>query len=174
MSIGDPMADAVGEFFERRRTFTVKWARRFVQRREDAEDAVQDAALRALSTKSPYVGTAKFDTWFCAIVRNCAFEARRKLTGQQKNRRTFVDLPLGHMDLRPSPESHSIRHAALARVASIMDALTPAQRRVFARWFVNGLTIGEISRELGLTKAGVKCHLHRSRAMIIGDMREFR
>lgn len=171
MSIGDPMADAVGEFFERKRVFTVKWARRFVLRREDAEDAVQDAALRALSTKSPFVGTAKFDTWFCTIVRNCAFDARRKLTGQKKNRREFVGLPLGHMDLRPSPEAYAIRRNALNRVTNMMAALTPAQRRVFARWFVNGLTIGEISRELRITKAGVKYQLFRSREIILSELR---
>jgi RNA polymerase sigma-70 factor (ECF subfamily) len=45
----------------------------------DAEDLLQDAALKAFLSWERYDSKkAKFTTWFAAIVRNCAIDAYRK------------------------------------------------------------------------------------------------
>jgi DNA-directed RNA polymerase specialized sigma24 family protein len=52
------------------------YATRLVGR--DAEDLVQDAYVRMLTTRSPFLGTASKQTWACAIVKRLAAYAHRR------------------------------------------------------------------------------------------------
>ena len=69
--------DAFELLFERHRTLVYRFAYQMVPRRDDAEDIVQEAFVRAYQNLERYRDEAKFTTWLLRIVTNlCTDQAR--------------------------------------------------------------------------------------------------
>lgn len=75
------------EVAERYRAKLVWMAARITNRREEAEDIVQQALMKAFSNLSKFRGDAKMRTWLTSIVQNTARDYARTNRG-----RTFVPL----------------------------------------------------------------------------------
>lgn len=155
--------------FRARYADSVRFARRFTKTREDAEDAVQEAALKVLRTTSEFRGDAKFQSWFFRVVVNAAFEHRRRIYGLTRLHREFVEVPVEYRDPKPAPDVQAMRACARERIAYLMQNLSDAEKPIFAAWFVKGMTAAEIARQLGITRANAKSHLHRSREYLVAE-----
>lgn len=69
--------DAFEMLFERHRQLVYRFAYQMTQRRDDAEDMVQEAFVRAYQNLHRYRDEAKFTTWLLRIVSNlCTDQAR--------------------------------------------------------------------------------------------------
>src|SRR5579864_3929687 len=144
----------------------------------DAEDAVQEALLAAYKHINQFRGQSQISTWLTTIVRNCALMQLRKRPRQ-------IHFPLeekfgeeqprflweGLTDEQPSPEEE-FRHSELtARLRKCTALLSPTLRRTFQLRVVDGLSIHETARILGLAHGTVKAQLARARAKIARHMR---
>jgi RNA polymerase sigma-70 factor, ECF subfamily len=143
----------------------------------DAEDAVQEAVLAAYKHINQFRGQSQISTWLTTIVRNCALMQLRRRPRQ-------IHLPLDEMegkqqyfvwerlaDGRPSPEDEC-RHSELTdRLRRCTALLSPPLRRTFQLRVVNGLSISETARILGLRHGTIKAQLARARAKIARHMR---
>lgn len=67
---------------EQRREQLVWMAQRMTDNREDAEDIVQEALLRAFKNLLQFRGASQMSTWLCVIVQNVGREWRRKQKGK--------------------------------------------------------------------------------------------
>ena len=131
-------------------------ASRFV-RREDAEDLVQEAYLRALANSGRFRGEATPTTWIYRILVNACLDARR----HAQRRGMQVDLDEGRTRLRSSrgyrlTDGHALRTA--------LASLTVPERTVCVMYDVMGYTHPEISRRLGIpvgTSKGRLCVARR-------------
>jgi RNA polymerase sigma-70 factor (ECF subfamily) len=143
----------------------------------DAEDAVQEAVLAAYKHINQFKGQSQISTWLTTIVRNCALMQLRRRPRQ-------IHLPLDEMegkqqyfvwerlaDGRPSPEDEC-RHSELTdRLRRCTALLSPPLRRTFQLRVVNGLSISETARILGLRHGTIKAQLARARSKIARHMR---
>ena len=69
--------EAFEMLFDRHRTLVYRFAYQMVPRRDDAEDIVQEAFVRAYQNLHKYRDEAKFTTWLLRIVTNlCTDQAR--------------------------------------------------------------------------------------------------
>ena len=69
--------NAFEKLFERHRQLVYRFAYQMVPRRDDAEDIVQEAFVRAYQNLGRYRDEAKFTTWLLRIVTNlCTDQAR--------------------------------------------------------------------------------------------------
>jgi RNA polymerase sigma factor (sigma-70 family) len=114
---------------------------------EDAEDAVQDALLSALTHVDQFRGQAQMSTWLAAILIN---SVRMKL--RQRPRR--VHIPLDEKDLeedelsfsqvvpdhRPGPEDICRWWELTDLLFRLMKRLSPTLRRTFQLRAVDGLS----------------------------------
>jgi RNA polymerase sigma factor (sigma-70 family) len=141
----------------------------------DAEDIVQDAALRALQALSS-VSVDRPKPWFLAIVRNAA------MTFMARNRRKTVayagdmtdldalDLREGH-DAAPNPEqelialedSERLRHAIANLPSPFLETLVMRD--------INGLSYREIAEATETPVGTVMSRLARARAMLAKTLR---
>ena len=118
--------------------------------REDAEDAVEDAALRAWQHFASLRDDGRFDAWFSRIVVNvCRDRLRRRRDGPS----TLAFDPPSGLD----PFSESVERAALHEA---LATLTPEHRAVIALHYLEGLTVAQISDRLGVRAGTVKSRLH--------------
>jgi RNA polymerase sigma-70 factor (ECF subfamily) len=144
----------------------------------DAEDAVQEALLAACKHIDQFRGRSQISTWLTAIVRNCALMQLRKRPRQiqfpfdeqfgDEQPRTLWE---GLADERPSPEEEFRSSELAARLRKCTALLSPTLRRTFQLRVVDGLSIFETARVLGVPQGTVKAQLARARVKIAGHMR---
>jgi RNA polymerase sigma-70 factor, ECF subfamily len=134
----------------------------------DAEDAVQDAVLSALTHVDQFRGQAKMSTWLTSIVINSARMKRRwrssrlHLTLDQTN---VQDFTLEEMlpDTRPGPEEAYRNQEIAETLAHATSRLSPALFRTFHLRDVRGLSIRETAHLMGVPTGTVKARLARAR-----------
>src|SRR6266403_1319987 len=144
----------------------------------DAEDAVQDALLSALTHVHQFRGQAKMSTWLTTIVINSArMKLRRRLTSVQ----LALDETDGQQDLslentvsdtRPGPEETYRKREIAETLAQATSRLSPTLRTTFQMRDVDGLSIRETADLLGVPTGTVKARLARARVRlreVMGD-----
>jgi RNA polymerase sigma-70 factor (ECF subfamily) len=138
----------------------------------DAEDAVQDALLSALTHVHHFRGQAKMSTWLTTIVINSArMKLRRRLTSVQlplDETDGQQDLPLENTvsDTRPGPEEAYREREIAVTLAQATSRLSPALRTTFQLRDIDGLSIRETSDLLGVPTGTIKARLARARVRL--------
>ena len=141
----------------------------------DAEDIVQDAALRALQALSS-VSVDRPKPWFLAIVRNAA------MTFMARNRRKTVayvgDMAdLDALDLRqgddapPNPEQGLIALEDGERLRQAIAGLPSPFLETLVMRDINGLSYREIAEATETPVGTVMSRLARARAMLAKTLR---
>jgi len=142
-------------------------ARRFLNR-EDAEDAVQEAFIKAFKAIGTFEERAQLQTWLHRIVVNTAL---MKLRSQKRKPEESIDdlLPAFQADGHQVTESCDWSDAVLERkqTAALVHraiAQLPEQYRVvLALRDLEELDTAETAAALGTTTTVVKVRLHRAR-----------
>jgi RNA polymerase sigma-70 factor (ECF subfamily) len=138
----------------------------------DAEDAVQDAMLSALTHVHEFRREAKMSTWLTTIVINSARMKRRRslasarLTWDESDGQQ--DLSLGDIvsDTRPSPEELYRKREIAERLARAISRLSPTLRTTFLLRDIDGLNIHETADLLGVPAGTVKARHARARRKV--------
>src|ERR1700745_4391638 len=121
----------------------------------DAEDAVQDALLSALTHVHQFRGQAKMSTWLTTIVINSArMKLRRRVAWVQlalDETDGQRDLPLEDTvsDKRPGPEEAYREREIAETLARATSRLSPTLRTNFQLRDIDGLSIRENANPLG-------------------------
>ena len=143
-------------------------ARRFLPNNEDAQDAVQEAFIKAFRAIGTFEERAQLHTWLHRIVVNTAL---MKLRSQRRRPEESIDdlLPAFQADGHQTTESHEWSDALLERketAAMVRHAIAqlPDQYRVvlMVRDIEERDTL-ETATALGTTTTVVKVRLHRAR-----------
>lgn len=111
-----------------------------------AEDAVQDALLRAWNRRSDFRGDAELDTWVHRIALNAAIDlVRRRKPQRHADVHEEVVANLAMAAPAPSPES-DYAHQALAKdLSTAMRRLTDVERQTFVLKHLEGWRLEEIA-----------------------------
>jgi RNA polymerase sigma-70 factor, ECF subfamily len=135
-----------------------RYATRMVGSRDAAEDAVQDAFVRAFDHLADCRYPDKFAGWLFLILRNRCFAERRRRTRQGR--------PLEPRDeafAGPDRPDGNVERAERSRALNdSLGKLTPEQREVFVLKHVEGLPYEEIAQLTGATVASLKMRMHRA------------
>ena len=136
----------------------------------DAEDAVQDALLAAYTHLDQFRGQSQISTWLTTIVLNCArLQLRRRLRHVQVSLDGCtadlqpVSVSERLADHRPNPEDECTESELSARLTHLHSYLSPTLRRTFQLRDVDGLSIRETARILGVPTGTVKAQSARAR-----------
>ncbi len=144
----------------------------FLHNEADAEDAAQEAFLRAYRNLSSFRGEAKFSTWLITITLN---EARGRLRRTKGVVMQSIDEPAEEgeasspfllRDWREIPSEALERKEVREMLQTAVSALPPLYREIFILRDVEELNIAEAAEMLQITTATVKVRLHRARMML--------
>ena len=134
---------------------------RILHSRNEAEDAVHDAHVHALSHLHQFSGHAALATWLTRIVINEA------LTRLRRRRVSLTDFDgLQVQSTACNPEEQVVRRQLRERILAAVRALPPEQRTVFLLREFWDLDTAETAARLGLTVPCVKTRLHRAKALL--------
>jgi RNA polymerase sigma-70 factor (ECF subfamily) len=138
--------------------------------REDAEDALQDAFLRAYLALHAFEGRSTFYSWLTRIAINSALMILRK-------RRTRPEISFDHpndedtsvfqlRDAAPGPEQICAHRQRCARLLRSIGKLQPRLRQVIELQINQSYSIREIAQTLDISEAAVKSRLLRARVRL--------
>ncbi len=124
----------------------------------DAEDAVQEAFLKAFRGRGNFQGQASLSTWLHRIVVNTCLDARRRARRHPEDEAIEPDTPDA---LHPSTGTphHPLRMA----LEKCMARLGEKQRTAFVLYEVEGFSHAEISAMLNISEAASKNRLFEAK-----------
>jgi RNA polymerase sigma-70 factor, ECF subfamily len=143
----------------------------------DAEDAVQDALLAAYMHLDQFRGQSKMSTWLGAIVHNSArMQLRRRVRHVHVSLDESIEAEENYAlqqlaDRRPSPEDECRNSELSKRLTHFQSQLTPILRKTFQLRDIDGLSIREAARILGVPLGTVKAQSARARKKLKQLMR---
>ena len=134
--------------------------------REDAEEAAQEALLRAWRHRGSR-RSADWLPWVRAIARN---EALRIADHRRRHFQREV-----HREAEPREDDSPAELDGVVEslsVKALLQPLRPEERDLLRLRYEEDLTNGEISRRLGMPEGTVKVRLHRLRGRLRAGLRE--
>jgi RNA polymerase sigma-70 factor, ECF subfamily len=147
-------------------------AQHITQNREDAEDVMQDAFLKAYEKLDQFQGNAKFYTWLVRIAVN---ESLMRLRKRRSGKMVSIDedseteegtVPRDLADWAPDPEQNYTQSELAEILRKTIQGLPQGFRVVFALRDVEGLSTDETAETLGLSVPAVKSRLLRARLQL--------
>jgi RNA polymerase sigma-70 factor (ECF subfamily) len=151
---------ALGDLLTRHETALYRLCLGILGHPNDAEDAVQEAflrALRALQRPGGFRGEATFRTWLYRIAANVCLERRR---GRKPAALSLDDLPEAFSSPSPGPERLALDRAALCEA---MAGLLPRQRLLVTLREQEEWSVAEIAVMLGWRPKKVENELYKVR-----------
>lgn len=150
--------------------------------RQDAEDVVQDAFVRAHRRLDSFEGGAAFYTWVYRITVNISIDTMRK---RKRERRIDFEDESAQQAVRKGatpwprfesshPARHSERRELASRLQSALAALPEIHQAVLVLRELEGMSYEEIAQTLGLKRGTVMSRLFNARKAMQEKLLEMR
>jgi len=154
------------ELVDRYRDRYARYAARMLGSVDAAEDAVQDAFVRAYDQLAQCQDPDKFIGWFFLILRNRCFAEQRRSRTRAPLEAADAVAAVDRSDdgMETAERRRALQHALLQ--------LTPEQREVFVLKHVEGLSYEEIAERLSTSVPSLKMRMHRAYDRLREQLRE--
>ena len=165
---GDP--DAFGELFRRHRDRLWAVAIRTLGDPEEAADALQDAMISAYRAAGSFRGDSAVTTWLHRVVVNACLDRMRR-----RGSRPTVPLPEVETEYaRPAATDEIANTDLRLALQSALATLPEEQRVALVLVDVEGYSVDETARTLGVAPGTVKSRCARARAKLLPLLRHLR
>jgi RNA polymerase sigma-70 factor (ECF subfamily) len=159
---------AYGELVDRHKEKAMTLAMRMLKNREDAEEAIQDAFVRAFNALPRFEWKSSFSTWFYRIVYNvCATQLSRR----EDDLHVSIDLredeeaiALPSDELPPDILYESVEFEQI--VLKEIENLPMPYSAVCTLFFVHDMSYDQIVEVTGMPLGTVKVRLFRGRILL--------
>jgi len=141
-----------------------------VLNREDAEEIVQDAFVKAFVSLKTFKGNARFSTWFYRIVVNTSINRRKlkklnTITIEEHSEEQIPnDITDGISNYNNEEQKRFIKTA--------LSMLAESERICLTMYYLNELAVDEINLLTGLSASNIKVLLYRGRKHMYNKLQE--
>jgi RNA polymerase sigma-70 factor (ECF subfamily) len=161
---------AFAELWTRHSNTAFKMACRIMGNRDDAEDVIQDAWMKAYVHLKAFDGRAKFSTWLTRITINSALMTLRR---KRAHPETSMEIEDGETwrhceftDQTKDVEEFYARHERAERLRRAICRLQPTLRNVVEIHQLSDRSVKEVAELAGLSVAATKSRLLRARIVL--------
>ena len=135
----------------------------------EADEAVQDAFVKAYSHLASFREELPFEVWFTRILINGCLDRIKARTRRERWLAPMPEGPGGERDFAertpgrgPTPEDQLLGRERRRELAAALAKLPERQRSVFMLSHYEGCTSREVSALTGLNESTVRVHLFRA------------
>lgn len=153
--------EAFGELIIMHQEYLYKLAYMYTKNEQDALDAVQECAMRAMISMDKLREPEYFKTWITRILINSIYRAQKK----HRNDSPFEDYKEAAPEEPISIEEKTDLYDAI-------DLLPATYKTVVILQYFEGMKIKDISRVMELPVGSVKAYLFRAREMLRRQLEE--
>jgi len=151
--------DAFAELVQRHQRVVYGVALRMLGSRDEADDAAQEAFVRAYSRLSTFRGDAEMRVWLVRIITRLCIDLLRA-------RRRRPEVLLDDQPSEPAQPSWEVDVAERHGIARAIVELPPRYKAVIILRHLQHMSYSDMARTLDLPVATVKTHLLRARRML--------
>ena len=157
--------EAFEALFERHRMLVYRFAYQMVPRRDDAEDIVQEAFVRAYQNLGRYRDEAKFTTWLLRIVTNlCTDQARMRTRRDALEQQEAAGSLMWMTSIEgPDPVEELEQDRRRIALRKALNAMPAHHRSVIVLRDLEERDYADIAQILGCTVGGAKLRVLRAR-----------
>lgn len=159
--------NAFAELYRRFYNMALSVAYRQLGDQAMAEDAVQEAFVKAYLALQDLENLNAFPNWLRKIVRTCCRQVRKQhgfnLLSQHIESEEIIDQ-------KPGPYELTARYQTWTTISKTLDSLNGVYREACIQRFILGRTYREISDILGVPEGTIKRRLHDAKEKIIRDL----
>lgn len=153
-----------------KRVFVISFT--ILRNEAEAQDAAQDAFLKAFRNLGQFRSESRFSTWLIRVAMNEARQRQRKnhpeimrpIEDQENEDGTYT--PRDFADWREIPSEALERKEVREKLLWALGSLAQKYREVFVLRDVEHMSIDETAQVLGLSAGAVKTRLLRARLML--------
>lgn len=165
----DGDVQAYGELVERYREVAFRTAWLITRSSADAEDAAQEAFVKAFYALDRFRSGEAFRPWVLRIVSNEA-KNRRRSVGRRERLTLRLAQDRGSGDAAPSPEAAALDREERERLLEALERLREPERLVVTYRYLLELSEAETARALGIRPGTVKSRLSRALGRLRREM----
>jgi len=149
---------------ERYKNRAFSMLKRLLKNEMDAEEALQDSFLKAYNSLNSFKGEAKFSTWLYRIVYNTAMTviAAKKRKTEKEMISIDESFEIESCDSEIYSKAENVDHY----IIKMVEKLPPRNALIIILYYIDDLSLNEISSIMGLSLVNVKVMLHRSRSAL--------
>src|SRR5262249_34152361 len=139
---------------------------RMLSERTEAEDAAQEAFLRAYLNLQRYDPSRSFKTWLLTIASNHCIDRLRR---RRMKWLSIEEDPLPNLSLssdEPEPEDETVLREQSAEIQTILSTLNPDYRAAVILRYWYDYSYSEIADILDTTESAIKSRLFRARQIL--------
>ncbi len=150
---------------------------RITKNLEDAEDAFQDATLRAFRRLDSFDGRSSFSTWFTRIGINSALMILRKrkrhlaVSLEELNTNEAGEPMVELSDTSPNPEELYATRERNQRLRGAINGLPASHRSIVEMHFIRGHSVRDIASANQISVSATKSRLSRSKPRLLALLR---
>ena len=137
------------------RSRCLREARRVLHHREDAEEAAQEALLRAWRATDAGTTVSRADAWLAKIARNEAYRLIERRRRAAEHERAHVAEVSVQDDVGTLDDGIAFQQS--------LAVLAPIEKQALLLRYFGDLTQAEVARRLDVPEGTVKVRLHRGR-----------
>jgi RNA polymerase sigma-70 factor, ECF subfamily len=157
------------ELWTRHSSRVFKTTYRVTGNREDAEDAIQDAWMKAYLHLNTFDGRAQFTTWLTRIAINSSLMILRRKRARPETSMDIGDGDISQWEIADQTKSVEELHTGQERVERLKRAirrLQPALRNVIEIHQSEDRSVKEVAELAGISVAATKSRLLRARKIL--------
>jgi RNA polymerase sigma-70 factor (ECF subfamily) len=166
----DAARERYGELVARHQRRASRIAFHYLREAAEADEAVQDAFMKAYTHIGTFREELPFEVWFTRILINGCLD---RLKMRRRRERWFVPPTIDASGVErnqadflpargPSPEEHVLAEERKRRLNVALGKLPERQRLVFMLSHFEGRTSREVSAMTGLNESTIRVHLFRA------------
>jgi len=143
----------------------LRTARAILRDDGEAEDAVQEACLKAFAALASFRGEAKLSTWLVRIAANEALMRRRQQVGAPVDATEYDAISPAD-----GPERDAAQREMRDQLDEQIESLPPEFQAVFRMRALDELTVRETAHALGIAEVTVRTRYFRARRLLRESM----
>ena len=154
------------QLVDKYKSYAYTIAQKILQNKPDAEEASQDAFIKAYRHLAGFNQTSKFSTWLYRIVFNTAISYKRK------NRRQFLSIENTIIEYRQEAEGMLEKMDKKKFLNQAMAKLNDADRTALSLFYLQEFSLEEIEQITGMHANTAKVRIHRARQRLADELKK--
>jgi RNA polymerase sigma-70 factor (ECF subfamily) len=153
------------EMVDKYKSYAYTIAQKILQNRPEAEEATQDAFIKAFHHLAGFNRESKFSTWLYRIVFNTAISYKRK------RRQQFQSIENTFIEYRGDAEGMLEKTDRKKYLNLAMEKLNEADRTALTLFYLQEFSLEEIAEITGMQANTAKVRIHRARQRLADELK---
>jgi len=153
------------EMVDKYKSYAYTIAQKILQNRPDAEEATQDAFVKAYQHLKGFNQQSKFSTWLYRVVFNTAISYKRR------NKQQFQSLENTFVEYRGEGEGMLEKTDRKKFLNLAMAKLNEADRTALSLFYLQEFSLEEIAEITGMPANTAKVRIHRARLRLADELK---